>query len=80
MGGFGFYSGRLVELLNSDEAIGQFFRQHPNSVVLLAKRAVKGIYGKDRTDWQDNVVKELVAGRYVYFVLRKGRDNTTTRP
>jgi 4-amino-4-deoxy-L-arabinose transferase-like glycosyltransferase len=73
MGAFGFYSGRLVELLNSEEAIEEFLRKHPNSVVLLAKRAVKKIYGKDRTDWQDRVVKELVAGRYEYFVLSKRR-------
>jgi len=71
MGAFGFYTGRLVQLLNSEEAIDRFFRQHPNSVVLLAKNAVKKIYGKERTDWQASVVRELVAGRYEYFVLQR---------
>jgi hypothetical protein len=73
MGAFGFYSGRLVELLDSAEAIDQFFRDHPHSLVLLAKRSVKKIYGEDRTDWQSNIVRELAAGGFDFFVLEKTR-------
>lgn len=77
MGGFGFYSGRLVELLDSEDAIEQFLREHPKSVVLVAERAVKKLYGKDRTDWQAAIVKELRGGRYEYFVLQKKDKDST---
>ena len=71
MAAFGFYSRRNVELLDTEGAITRFLRDHPDSAVLLAGDAVETIYGPGRTDWQFQVVKELVAGGDTYFVLRR---------
>ena len=71
MAAFGFYTGRGVELLENEEAIARFLEDHPASVVVLARDAVEGIYGPERTHWQAQVVKELVAGGRHYFVLRR---------
>ena len=71
MAAFGFYTGRGVELLENEEAIARFLKDHPASVVVLARDAVEGIYGPERTHWQAQVVKELVAGGRHYFVLRR---------
>lgn len=71
MAAFGFYARRGVELLETEEAVAGFLRDHPASAVLLARDAVERIYGPGRTDWQIQVVKELVAGGDHYFVLRR---------
>ena len=71
MAAFGYYTGRGVELLENEEAIARFLEDHPASVVVLARDAVEGIYGPERTHWQAQVVKELVAGGRHYYVLRR---------
>ena len=70
MGAFGFHSGALVKLLEQEQEIERFLREHPKSVVLVYEGAVGAVYGSERTDWRARVVHELVAGRYRYFVLR----------
>ena len=70
MGAFGFETGALVQLLEKEDEIDRFFREHPKSVVLLHKESASKIYGDDRTEWRALVIHELVAGGYHYFVLR----------
>jgi 4-amino-4-deoxy-L-arabinose transferase-like glycosyltransferase len=70
MGAFGFYTGASVRLLEKDDEIDRFLREHPKSVVLLHKGSANKIYGSDRTDWRARVIHELVAGGFHYFVLR----------
>jgi hypothetical protein len=70
MGAFGFQTGALVQLLEKEDEIDRFFREHPKSVVLLHEGSASKLYGKDRADWRAHVTHELVAGGYHYFVLR----------
>ena len=70
MGAFGFHTGALVELLEKEDEIDRFLREHPKSVVLLHQGSASKIYGNDRTDWRAYVFHELVAGGFHYFVLR----------
>ena len=62
MAAFGYHTRRRVVLLDTEAAIDGFLRDHPGSVVVLARDAVETIYGPGRNDWQLRVVKELVAG------------------
>ncbi|MCY4441615.1 MAG: glycosyltransferase family 39 protein, partial [Deltaproteobacteria bacterium] len=71
MAAFGFYTGRGVELLETEAAITRFLEDRPASLVALAGDAVEEIYGPGRTHWQAQVVKQLVAGGDRYFVLRR---------
>ena len=71
MAAFGFYSRRNVELLDTEDAIERFLRDHPGSAALLASDATEAIYGPANSDWHLQVVKELMAGGDRYFVLRR---------
>jgi hypothetical protein len=70
MGAFGFYTGAHVQLLEKEDEIDRFLREHPKSLVLLHQGSVDKIYGNDRYDWRAQVIHELVAGGFHYFVLR----------
>jgi hypothetical protein len=81
MGAFGFYTGSRIQLLEKEDEIDRFLREHPKSLVLLHQGSVNNIYGKDRTDWRAQVIHELVAGGFHYFVLRGARpDNSRHQP
>lgn len=70
MAAFTYHTRRKVEFLATEDAVARFLEEHPGSVVVLARSAVETIYGAGRTDWQERVVKEVVAGGHRYFVLR----------
>jgi 4-amino-4-deoxy-L-arabinose transferase-like glycosyltransferase len=70
MGAFGFYSGRLVSLVESEPAIERFFAEHPGSVVLVHESAVDDVFGGDLGIWRSRVVRDLWAGGRRYLVLR----------
>ena len=70
MAAFTYHTRRKVEFLATEDAVARFLEEHPGSVVVLARSAVETIYGAGRTDWQERVVKEVVAGGRRYFVLR----------
>lgn len=71
MAAFGYYARRRVVLLDTEAAIDGFLRDHPGSVVVLARDAAETIYGPGNSDWQHRVVKELVAGGDPYYVLQR---------
>lgn len=70
MPAFTYHTRRKVEFLDTEDAVARFLEDHPGSVVVLARSAVETIYGAGRTDWQERVVKEVVAGGRHYFLLR----------
>jgi len=69
MGAFGFYSGALVVLLERQDEVERFLREHPASVVLVREEAAAEIFSGDEAGWGSRVVHELRAGRHLYLVL-----------
>lgn len=69
-GGFGFYTGKLVEIIADEGALERFFREHPDSVALVAEEVSEALFASERTDWKARVVRDLLIGRYHYFVVR----------
>jgi hypothetical protein len=80
MGAFGFYTGASVRLLEKEDEIERFLREHPKSVVLLHQGSANKIYGNERTDWGARVIHELVAGGFHYFVLRGSWPDNSQHP
>jgi 4-amino-4-deoxy-L-arabinose transferase-like glycosyltransferase len=68
MGAFGYYTGRLTELMDSEEQVEDFFRRRPSSIVLVEQRAFESIF-TDPAAWRSRVVHQLQAGRFTYLVV-----------
>jgi hypothetical protein len=70
MGAFGYYSGALVDRMNTAQEVEEFFRRHPSSLVLVHEGSVKEIFAGDEAAWNDRVLRELRTGSHLYVVVR----------
>ncbi|MGH8195546.1 MAG: ArnT family glycosyltransferase [Woeseiaceae bacterium] len=68
-GGFAYYTGTMVDLLDSQPEVEAFFREHPTSVVLVIEGATDRIFAGNENDWQARIMRELRVGRYLYVVV-----------
>jgi len=69
MGVFGYYSGAHVEVLRSQEAIRDFLRKHPASLVLVEQRAAEELLAGE-TDWYTRDGNTLQRGSRHFVVVR----------
>lgn len=70
MGAFGFYSGVLVDLLESRGEIESFFERHPGSVVLVLEEVADDMFAGAEKEWRGRVVRPLQVSSFHYLVLR----------
>lgn len=70
MGAFGFYTGVLVDLLETREDIESFFERHPGSVVLVLEEVADEIFAAEDEEWRDRVIRPLQVSSFHYLVLR----------
>ncbi|MGB5890050.1 MAG: glycosyltransferase family 39 protein [Thermoanaerobaculia bacterium] len=70
MGAFGFYSGVLVDLLESRGEIESFFERHPGSVVLVLEEVADDMFAGAEEEWRGRVVRPLQVSSFHYLVLR----------
>ena len=70
MGAFGFYSGVLVDLLESREEIESFFDRHPGSVVLVLEEVADDVFAGEEEEWRGRVIRQLQVSSFHYLVLR----------
>jgi 4-amino-4-deoxy-L-arabinose transferase-like glycosyltransferase len=69
IGAFGYYSGALVERVGGAAEIGDFFRRHPASLVVVEAERAPDLFDPPRADWLRRVVREFDAARRHYLVL-----------
>jgi len=69
MGAFTYHSGALVSLLWSETDVEAFFREFPNSLVLVHESAIEQMFASETTDWRSRVRREIVAGRKRYVAI-----------
>ena len=69
-GAFGYYTGSMVELLETQEQVVEFLRQHPESLVLVHDEEAAKIFAGDEAWWRERVVREVRTGDHVYLVVR----------
>jgi hypothetical protein len=70
MGAFGFYTGVLVDLLESREDIESFFERHPGSVELVLEEAADEMFAGEEEKWRRRIVRPLQVSSFHYLVLR----------
>jgi 4-amino-4-deoxy-L-arabinose transferase-like glycosyltransferase len=69
-GGFAYYTGTLVDLLEGPREVEQFFEKHPGSVVLIDENSVDDIFAGREAAWENRVMRDIRVGRHVYRVVR----------
>ncbi len=70
MGAFSYYADVLVDLLATEADVERFFREHPQSVVLVHESKAAVLLDSTTVDWRARLVRELVGGRYRYLVFK----------
>ena len=78
IGGFAYYTGIPVELLESHDDVTRFFREHPRSLVLVQKSVADEFFTGRKwsllpshsAGWRANVFHEFEAAGYRYLALR----------
>lgn len=68
-GGFANHTGAMVDLLNNREEVISYFREHPNTVVLIHEGSVDMIFAGEEAAWQARVIRELRTGSHRYIVV-----------
>jgi 4-amino-4-deoxy-L-arabinose transferase-like glycosyltransferase len=69
-GAFGYYTGSMVELLETQDQVVEFLRHHPESLVLVHDEEAGTIFAGDEDGWRLRVIGELRTGDHVYLVVR----------
>jgi 4-amino-4-deoxy-L-arabinose transferase-like glycosyltransferase len=72
-GGFALHAEVLVDVMEEESEVGEFFERHPNSVVLIQERAAKETVEDFEGDWRPRVIREFQAGSDYYYVVRGRR-------
>ena len=70
VGAFGYYAEALVDKVESEEAIRDFFRRHPTSLVVVESDRTEKLERSTEVDWSALVVREFDAARRHYVVLK----------
>jgi 4-amino-4-deoxy-L-arabinose transferase-like glycosyltransferase len=70
MGAFGYYTGAMVDRMESAAEVEHFFLEHPGSLVLVHDGSAGLVFGDDEEAWRPRVQRELRTGSRVYLVLR----------
>ena len=68
-GGFSYYTGTMVDLLDGPNDVARFFQEYPDSVVLIIEGSVDQIFAGNEAAWQARVMRELRVGRHLYIVV-----------
>jgi 4-amino-4-deoxy-L-arabinose transferase-like glycosyltransferase len=72
-GGFAYYTGTMVDLLDSEPEVERFFKEHPDSVVLIVEESTDRIFAGNQAAWQSRILRELRVGSYLYVVVGGSR-------
>jgi len=77
-GGFAYYSGRLVAVLDTPGQVETFFAAHPTSLVLVEANAATDLFAGDEAAWRARVIRDLtVTGRHYLVVGPPTSDDPT---
>jgi Dolichyl-phosphate-mannose-protein mannosyltransferase len=69
-GGFAYHTRAMVDLLNDRAEVESYFREHPNTVVLIHEGTRDKIFAGEESAWQARVIRELRTGKHLYVVVR----------
>jgi 4-amino-4-deoxy-L-arabinose transferase-like glycosyltransferase len=58
MGAFGYFSGKMVEVLYEPSEVEGFFRRHPHSLVVVEERAEGDLAAADPDGWSQRILRD----------------------
>jgi 4-amino-4-deoxy-L-arabinose transferase-like glycosyltransferase len=68
-GGFSYYTGTMVDLLDSPAEVERFFEEHPYSLVLIIEDSTDRIFAGNESAWRPRILRELRVGSHLYVVV-----------
>jgi 4-amino-4-deoxy-L-arabinose transferase-like glycosyltransferase len=68
-GGFAFYTGTLVPLLETTAEVDAFFDENPHSVVLVIEQQRDAIFSGREEEWKARTLREIRVGKHHYTVV-----------
>jgi 4-amino-4-deoxy-L-arabinose transferase-like glycosyltransferase len=68
-GGFSYYTGTMVELLDGPAEVERFFQEHPDSLVLIIEESTDRIFAGNESAWQARILRELRVGSHLYVAV-----------
>ena len=71
-GGFAYYTGTMVDLLDDADDVEDFFRRHPGSVVLVRDSSTAELFAGDEAAWRNRVLRNIRVGSHLYIVIGPG--------
>lgn len=77
-GGFGFYTGTAIDLLEGPDEALNFLRQYPNTIVLVRSSQFERDFQNAMSASQFQILRELRVGSHVYIVLSIAPDAAYT--
>ena len=69
-GGFALYAEVLVDVMEEEHEVAEFFEKHPKSIVLIGERAARETIDDFELEWRPRVIREFQAGSDHYLVVR----------
>lgn len=76
-GGFSYYTGTMVDLLETTADVDRFFEEYPDSVVLIIENSVAKIFAGNESAWEARTLHEIRVGSHHYTVVG-GPNNSTS--
>jgi 4-amino-4-deoxy-L-arabinose transferase-like glycosyltransferase len=67
---FSYYTGATVDLLETRADVDDYFRRHPDTIVLIHDREAAAIFAGDEAEWQGRVIRKLRKRKWVFVVVR----------
>lgn len=68
-GGFAYYTGTMVDLLDDADDVRQFFERYPGSVVLIRDEVADRVFAGDEAAWQHRILRKIRVGSHVYITV-----------
>ena len=70
VGAFGYYTGKLVDVVKNEFEVEAFFEENPNSLLVAVEGKATRLFASKRADWRARVVHEFTAASQLYYVFR----------
>lgn len=68
-GGFGFYTGTAIDLLDGPSAAIEYLRQYPNTIVLVRSTQFERDFAAFMAEMQLRVLREIRVGSHLYIAV-----------
>ena len=69
-GAFSYYTGAMVDVLETQDQVEQYFRQYPDTIVLVYEEEAAAIFAGNEESWRSRVLGEFLIEEWVLLAVR----------